>query len=222
MQGTGRGSPWRPASGDVAVSVGTLGPEPPGRPSSSGGAPAPVPATLMKVRAEWIDFYDAQFHRVVRFVMRTGASQDAARDAAQEAFLESWKLLDRNPGGWQEILHKEAWIRKVALLRYGRPPGRRRRPLIADGEIPDRSGPGPGHDELTVQAQSVLDALRTLDQESRSVIAYDMDGIPADVIAREMGISSQRVRDIRKKARAALKRWLASERESREGSHEKR
>lgn len=112
--------------------------------------------------------------------------------------------------------------RTVALCRYRRPLGPRRRSLIADGEIPDRPGPGPGHDELTVQARSVLDALRTLDQESRAVIAYDMDGIPAADIACELGISQQRVRDIRKKARAALKRWLASERESREASHEER
>lgn len=177
----------------------------------------------MRVRAEWIDFYDAQFHLVVRFVMRNGASKDAACDAAQEAFLESWDGLRRDLGGWQEIAHKKAWIRTVALRRYRRPPGPRRCPLIADCEIPDWPVPGPGHDELTVQAQNVLDALRTLDQESRTVIAYDMDGIPTADIAREMQISPQRVRDVRKKARTALKKWwLASERESLEGSHEKR
>jgi hypothetical protein len=42
------------------------------------------------------------------------------------------------------------------------------------------------------------------------VMAFDMDGIPTADIARALKIKPQRVRDVRKKARTAMKRELAS------------
>jgi RNA polymerase sigma-70 factor (ECF subfamily) len=161
------------------------------------------------VRTEWTDFYDSHYYRVLRFLMHNGASQADAQDAAQEAFVESWSLMSNDPARWQAITAKEAWIRTVALRRYRRPPGSRRRPLTAVDEIPDLAAPGPGHEELTVQAQMVLRALRALDEEARTVMAFDLDGIPAADIARELGITQQRVRDVRKKARTILKQELA-------------
>ena len=87
----------------------------------------------------------------------------------------------------------------VALRPYKRPPGRRRRPLIAGNEIPDMPAPEPGHDELTSETQLVLRALLALGEQARAVIAFDMDGIPAaDTAAAALGITTQRVRDIRK------------------------
>ena len=60
-----------------------------------------------------------------------------------------------------------------------------------------------------MQAQLVLRALRTLDEESRTVMAFhDLDDIPAADIAHELDITQQRVRDV-KKARTALKQELA-------------
>jgi len=41
------------------------------------------------------------------------------------------------------------------------------------------------------------------------VMAYLMDGFPAAVIATTLGITEQRVRDVTKRARTALKRTLA-------------
>ncbi len=163
----------------------------------------------MQVRTDWISFYDTHYHRVVRFVMHNGASQADAQDAAQEAFIESWALMSSDPDRWQAITGKEAWIRAVALRRYRRPPGPRRRPLIAGDEIPDLPAPEPGHEELTVQAQLVLQALRALDEEARTVMAFDLDDIPAADIARELDITQQRVRDVKKKARTILKQELA-------------
>ena len=134
-------------------------------------------------------FYDAHYHRVVRFLMHNGASQADAQDAAQEAFIESWALMSSDLSRWQAITGKAAWIRTVALRRYRRPPGPRRRPLIAEDEIPDLPAPGPGHEELTVQAQLVLRALRALDEEAREVMAFDLDGIPTADIADALGIT---------------------------------
>ena len=60
-----------------------------------------------------------------------------------------------------------------------------------------------------MQAQLVLRALRALDEEARTVMAFDLDGIPAADIAHELNITQQRVRDVRKKARTILKQELA-------------
>jgi RNA polymerase sigma-70 factor (ECF subfamily) len=176
---------------------------------SPGSPPGPLPGSLVQVRAEWTDFYDTHYHRVVRFVILNGATRAQAEDAAQEAFLESWDLLVKDPDRWQAVTGKAAWIRTVALRRHRRPPGPRRSPLIAGTELPDRPADSPGLDVLTVETQFVLWALQALDEEARTVMAFDMDGIPAADTAVTLGITQQRVRDVRKKARAALKKLLA-------------
>jgi RNA polymerase sigma-70 factor (ECF subfamily) len=182
--------------------------------TGGGGQPGPAgpdlsSGSLVQVRGEWIDFYETHRHRVVRFLMLYGATQAEAEDAAQEAFIESWELLTRDADRWLAVTGKAAWIRTVALRRYRRPLGPRRRPPIAGDELPDLAADGPGHDELTVQTQEVLQALRALGDEARTVMAFDMDGIPAADTAAVLGITQQRVRDVRKKARAALKKLLA-------------
>lgn len=68
-------------------------PEAAGQSRSSTRPTAPVHDSLMRMWADWIDFYDAHYHRAVRFMMHVGASLVDAQDAAQEAFTESWKLM---------------------------------------------------------------------------------------------------------------------------------
>ena len=190
------------------MTAGDVQPDPAGPDLSSGSLTGPLPGNLVQVRGEWTDFYDTHYHRVVRFVMLNGASRAEAEDAAQEAFLESWDMLVKDPDRWQAVTGKAAWIHTVALRRHRRPPGPRRRPLMAGDELPDLPADGPGHDVLTAQTQLVLHALQALDGEARAVIAFDMDGIPAADAAAALGITQQRVRDVRKKARPALKKLL--------------
>jgi RNA polymerase sigma factor (sigma-70 family) len=172
---------------------------------------APLPGLLTaEKRAAWIDFYDTHYHRVVRFVMHNGACLQEAQDAVQEAFTESWAMMDSHPDRWMAITSKEAWIRAVALRRYRRPPGPRIRPLLAEGAaIPDLPHLGPGPDELTAQTQTVLEALRSLDEQARAVMAFHLDDFPTATIADALDLTEQRVRDVKKKARAVLKTALA-------------
>src|SRR5690348_8144746 len=86
--------------------------------------------TLGAMRADWIAFYDTEYHLVVRFVMRNGASLEDARDATEEAFLDSWALMTQQPASWSQIRDRRSWIRTVALRKRLRPPGARRRPLL--------------------------------------------------------------------------------------------
>ncbi len=186
------------------------GPESVGLSPSFASSQAPAPGSLADMRAAWIDFYDTHYHRVVRFVMQNGAGLDDARDAVQEAFVESWTLLSSDPAKWEAITNKMAWIRMVALRRYRRPPGSRKRPRLArDAKIPDLPSLRPDPGELTVQTQMVLQALRNLDEEARAVMAFDLDDFPTADIAAALEITEQRVRDVKKKARAALKPALA-------------
>jgi DNA-directed RNA polymerase specialized sigma24 family protein len=83
-------------------------------------------------------------------------------------------------------------------------------PHDGGGEVPDLPAQDPGHDELTAQAQAVLQALRALDEEARTVMAFDLDGILTSDTAAALNVTEQRVRDIKKRARAALKRYLAA------------
>lgn len=163
-----------------------------------------------QLQAEWIGFYDANYDRVVRFMMHAGASRAEAQDAAQEAFTESWKLLSRKPAAWQEIEAKAAWIRVIAMRSHARPPGVRRRPLTTGtGGIPDQTSAEPDFAELSVQTQAVLQALRSLDSDARTAMAFNLDGFTAVETARAMNLTPQRVRDLLKRARSALKRQLA-------------
>ena len=74
------------------MTIDDQGPEPVGLSPSFASSRAPAPGSLVDMRAAWIDFYDAHYHRVVRFVMRDGACLDDARDAAV-GFTEDWRLL---------------------------------------------------------------------------------------------------------------------------------
>ena len=80
-------------------------------------------ATLVAMRADWIAFYDAEYHMVVRFLMRNGADLEDARDATEEAFLDSWTLMTNQPSRWAEIRDRRSWIRVVALRKRQRPRG---------------------------------------------------------------------------------------------------
>jgi DNA-directed RNA polymerase specialized sigma24 family protein len=191
------------------------------RPYPAGQPPAPsndhmdTAARLGQVRSAWLDFYDSEYLEVVRFVMRAGADLAAAEDAAQEAFVASWELT-QEPARWQTIQDQRGWIRTVALRKYRRPPGPRRRlPLATGADVPDH--PDPGHDpaELTAQTLLVLQALHRLEEGTRTAMAFHLDGFPARIIADRMdqlghaGITEQKVRDLLQKARRHLRRDLA-------------
>jgi RNA polymerase sigma factor (sigma-70 family) len=55
----------------------------------------------------------------------------------------------------------------------------------------------------------VLQTLRGLDEDERVVMAFYLDDFPTAEIASALNLTEQKVRDIKKKARAALKIALA-------------
>jgi RNA polymerase sigma factor (sigma-70 family) len=179
-------------------------------------SPGPVPTNrngaeaaetkMASVRKDFLNFFDAEYHLVVRLVMRNGANLADAQDATQQAFLQAWRLVKR--GRWGEIAHQRAWIRAVAFNHHrAEHRARAQKPLGLDMELPEL---GPGHADLTGQARDVVALLQRLDHDCRAVIAFDLDDIPSSVIAATLLITEQKVRDLRKKARRQLKRHLSA------------
>ena len=152
----------------------------------------------------FVEFYDREYHLVVRFIINCGASLAAAEDAAQEAFLEAWQLMSV-ARKWTAVVDSRGWIRAVALNKYRRPPGRRQPPLATvHAAMADTKDPSISPADLSVSTVQVIDALRLLEPELQAVMAFDLDGFTAAEAGRYLGLTDQQVRDRRKKARKIL------------------
>ena len=68
------------------------------------------------------------------------ASLHDAEDAAQEAFADAWVQMGRD-GKWADVAEPRGWIRRVALRKYQRPPGRR--PRLQTVPVAPRRHPAP-------------------------------------------------------------------------------
>jgi DNA-directed RNA polymerase specialized sigma24 family protein len=166
-------------------------------------------ARLAKIREDFLIFYDREYHGVVRFVMRCGASLLAAEDAVQDAFVDAWELTARIDA-WTAITEPRGWIRRVALRKYRRPPGKHRRPpTVSVGDLPEMPQPGHSQMDLTDGTLFVVAALRRLAPEMQAVMAFHLDGFTGPQIASQLGITAQKARDVLKAARKILARDLA-------------
>lgn len=152
----------------------------------------------------FVEFYDREYHLVVRFIMNCGASLTTAEDAAQEAFLEAWQLMSVAQK-WTAVTDPRGWIRAVAFNKYRRPPGRRQ-PLLATAHsaMAEREDPSASPADLSVGTMQVIEVLRLLEPELQAVMAFDLDGFTAAEAGRYLGLTDQQVRDRRKKARKIL------------------
>ncbi|MFI0411804.1 RNA polymerase sigma factor [Actinomadura sp. 3N508] len=147
---------------------------------------------------EFSTLYENEMAKLMRFVMKHGASTTEATDAAQSAFSLAW-------GSWDRIREPKAWLRTVAVREYlRRPPVET--PIDA---VPDRAAfPLLDSVELGEQEQRVMDALHTLPMKQRQVMAWHYDGFPNAQIAKEMGINEAAVRQNLHRARERLKELL--------------
>jgi RNA polymerase sigma factor (sigma-70 family) len=168
------------------------------------------------MRKGFLDLYEHDSPRLVRFMIRYGVSLPQAQDAAQDAFEAAWKLLSEEPAKWEEVDNPAAWLRAVAIRMCKRPPNRKRpRKGQAEagetlvGDVPETlllTAGDPG--EISVQTMAVLDALRSLPEEQRMLMSFHMDGFSLAEIARERGMKEQKVRDLVRRARQTLKDQL--------------
>lgn len=166
---------------------------------------------VAQLRSEFVAFYDREYPCVVLFLMRCGATFQAAEDATQDAFVDAWTIAER--GMWTHLDSQRGWIRTVALRKYRRPSGCRKPQLyvVPVAECPEDMRPDSDLADLTVGTQMVIEALRALSPELQAVMAFDLDGFTASEAAHFLDLTDQQVRDRRKKARKILAVKLARE-----------
>ncbi|WP_176993663.1 RNA polymerase sigma factor [Nonomuraea jiangxiensis] len=169
--------------------------------------------THRAVREAFVSFTENEYPRLKVFLMRYGASHEDSDDAAQEAFLEAWRLLTNRPSQWISIREPGAWIRTVATRALTRPRGQNRRqiPTIPFGSDPtDHDQMGHDWAEQVALESDVRAALHALPPDQRLAMAYRMDDFKYAIIAEQMGLTEQQARDLIKKARATMKKILGS------------
>ncbi|MER8186960.1 sigma-70 family RNA polymerase sigma factor [Kitasatospora sp. NPDC094015] len=172
-------------------------------------------ARMARVRGQFLDFFEREHLLVIRFLRYLGASLPDAEDAASEAFVAAWERLRDGEFPTQDS-QRRSWVRTVARRAWSRPPAMARHQVaVAAGvELPELCEPGPGHAELTDQTMAVLAALGALEENTRVVMAFHLDGFSSVETARAIGVSDQKARDLLKKARAVLRHELSAQRDA--------
>ncbi|MGW0485452.1 RNA polymerase sigma factor [Nonomuraea sp. NPDC003214] len=190
--------------------------EPPRRPRPPQAVPGDAPATAMStrvqaMRADFVDFAAREHSRVIRFLMRGGASLADSQDAAQEAFTQAWRLINSEPEAWARVQEPLGWMFKVAGRCLSRPPGesRRRVSTVPVADVPETAARADDPADLIGPAVDVLAALRDLPPDQRLAIRYRMDDQPNSAVAAALGLTEQQAADLVKKARVVLRYRLA-------------
>jgi RNA polymerase sigma factor (sigma-70 family) len=153
-------------------------------------------------RMEFARFYRSEVSRLVGFIVKIGANEHEAAEAAQAAFTQAWVA-------WESIhTNPRAWVRTVAMREFYRQIPRREFPSAS---VPDR--PVLLSADAVVEASERTKAARELLAElpttQRHVIAWTADGFSVAEIAKETGRSEAAVRKNLQRARDTLKRRLA-------------
>jgi RNA polymerase sigma-70 factor (ECF subfamily) len=158
-----------------------------------------LPFQATAASLEFASLYETEMPKLMRFVMKHGASPIEAADAAQAAFSAAWEA-------WEDIREPSAWLRTVAIREH------LRRPLKETpvDDLPDEVGTSSVLDtiELGEQEEKVMSALATLPMKQRQVMAWHYDGFSHTQIAGQMKITEDAVRQNLHRARARLKALL--------------
>jgi RNA polymerase sigma factor (sigma-70 family) len=136
--------------------------------------------------------FDAHHQRLYRLARRLTHNADEARDLVQDTFLRAARSPGSVPSGPSD---EEAWLVRVLINlcrdRWRQTANRER--LNRSAPTPDVQSPDP---EAALVARSVVwRALATLDPRRRAVLVmHELEGLPIDVVARTLGVTSVTVR----------------------------
>ncbi|MBE1463341.1 RNA polymerase sigma factor [Kibdelosporangium phytohabitans] len=153
-------------------------------------------------RAVFAEFYRAEVKPLVRFVMKIGASEHEAADAAQTALTQAWTH-------WYALKQPRAWIRTVATREFWR---LRQDPETPHAAIPDRAELLSPETIVVIseRTKAALAMLHRLPPLQRAVLAWSADGFSNAEIAQRTGCRTEvAVRKNLQRARANLRALLA-------------
>ncbi|HYO61378.1 MAG TPA: sigma-70 family RNA polymerase sigma factor [Actinomycetota bacterium] len=149
-----------------------------------------------RARADFSEFYRAEFPQVYRAACLSTSDGQAALDVTQEAFARAYAR-------WRRLSREEwagGWVMTTALNL-----ARRRRPETPDaaaGERGHRAGPGADRVDL-------VRALRRLPSRQRQALVLHYVGdLPPRAVARVMNVSEGTVKAHLAQGRAALRKRL--------------
>jgi RNA polymerase sigma-70 factor (ECF subfamily) len=148
-------------------------------------------------QVEFAACYAAEMPVLVRFLMKCGASQLDAMDAAHNAFV----LLYQQ---WDSVRQPRQWLRTVAFRLFLRMPAASGQPLRDED---DRAVAGSAADRLELQEEerAVLGTFLRLPMTQRAVFALYFDDFSVREIAEILQMSTDAVRQNISRARAALR-----------------
>ncbi len=130
----------------------------------------------------WRELYDTEYPRLLRALVAIGGDQDAAEDAAQEAFVRAHRAgLDslERPGAWLLVVGTRELLRS------------RRRRRLEDEKWALRTASGTAGVDTAAERADLLAALRQLPERQRGVVvARYFYGLTYDEIARHFEITS--------------------------------
>jgi RNA polymerase sigma factor (sigma-70 family) len=147
--------------------------------------------------------FEREFHRLVGFLITTGALRHDAEDSVQMAFVE----LARH---WTEVVEQVGWLRRVAHRMWSKVVmGSRGHELTS--EMLGDATVGHGDDTHLLEQHQVLQLLSRLPEQQRAVLAYAYDGATPAETAEALGVPAANVRQNLKRARTTLARILTEE-----------
>jgi RNA polymerase sigma factor (sigma-70 family) len=147
-------------------------------------------------------YYRDDLHRVIRHLMRRGASMEAARDATQEAMVGASRK-------WKSIQHPMAWVRRTAYRSFLR--NARKVSIVDLAPAEERDERAEAELDSVAEAQTVDRWLSRLTEEQRDVMACVLDGFRPAAIAGLLRIPQRRVYYLREQARSQLRQLLEAE-----------
>jgi RNA polymerase sigma factor (sigma-70 family) len=141
----------------------------------------------------------------VLFLLKLGADESEAEDAAQEAMVQAFKA-------WECIEFPAAWVRKAALHSYLRHVKRTRRQASALEQTARHRGTTQRPEmDLRDEQWRVIALMRQLPRQQRAVAALHYDGLTHEEIAEVLGKPVDTVRSNWRHARTRLKEVIQSE-----------
>ena len=145
--------------------------------------------------------------RVLRVALRLLNNPQDAQDAAQEVFLRLYKHF----GNLDETRGYEPWLYRVTV-NVCRDISRGRRRSVGLAEVPDPVAPQPDayHDaERAQQREIVRRGLGCLGEKERAALVLrDVEGLPAEEVARRLACSKATVRSHIANARIKFRRYV--------------
>lgn len=178
-------------------------------PKAMGEEVAADPSTVASAahstrRARFRAVYDANYHRVLGYVLRRTATPEDAEDIVAETFLAAWRRLEDVPAGRGGQL----WLYGIArntLANYRRGQRRRGRLVGRLHEQPGLARPVDSDEDVALVAAAFA-RLREDDREVLALAAWE--GLDPGEIARVLGCSRNAARIRLHRARRRFAREL--------------